>query len=98
MLTNRKTVTGKALVLSVVFTLLFSIWTSSAGIAATVDPNAKAELVISKEIDKSKILLNDEITITYRIEPQPIPATVVEPPKREIYLVMDTSSSMDQIL
>jgi hypothetical protein len=97
-LTNRKTVTGKALVLSVVFTLLFSIWTSSAGIAATVDPNAKAELVISKEIDKSKILLNDEITITYRIEPQPIPATVVEPPKREIYLVMDASSSMDQIL
>lgn len=95
MFTGKKTTAGKLIIVSVVFTLLLGLWTCPAVNAVTIDPNAKAELVLSRELNKSKILLNDEFTVTYKIQPQPIPAKVVIQPDREIYLVIDTSGSMN---
>lgn len=95
MFTNMKTTACKILILSVAFTLLFSFWTGSLVNASTIDPNTKAELELSKELSKAKILLDDEITITYKVKAKPIPASVVKQPKRDIYLVLDTSGSMN---
>lgn len=94
MLSGKKKVFSKIMVFAVVLTLLLGLWTSSAAGAVTLEPNTKAVLELSREISRSKILLDEEITVTYRIKPNPIPATAVRQPQREIYLVIDTSGSM----
>lgn len=98
MFANMKKATGKILVSLIVFTLLFSFWTSSIAGAATIDPNASAELTLSKELSRSKILLDGEFTITYKIQPKSIPESVVTKPEKEIFLVIDTSGSMEYYL
>ncbi|WP_252891597.1 VWA domain-containing protein [Thermoclostridium stercorarium] len=95
MLSGKKKVFSKIMVFAVVLTLLLGLWTSSAAGAVTLEPNTKAVLELSREISRSKILLDEEITVTYRIKPNPIPATAVRQPQREIYLVIDTSGSMN---
>lgn len=88
MLTKIKT----SVIVSLVLTLLFSFWTSSA---VEINPDTIADLTLTREFSSTKILLDEEITITYKIQPKPIQASVVTPPDKEIYLVMDTSGSMD---
>jgi uncharacterized protein YegL len=87
--------TTKIIALTVVFTCLIACWTS---INAYGSANPNVDLELSRELSSEKILLDDEITINYKINLQPISKSDVEPPKKEIYLVMDTSSSMERDL
>lgn len=90
-----KSVPSKIIALTVVLTCLFACWTSIDAYGA-VPMNAGIDL--SRELSSEKIILGDEIEITYKIIPQPIPKSAVTPPAKEIYLVMDTSSSMERDL
>jgi len=92
MITISKRAANIMIILFIVFTLLFGFWTSSA---VETGPEAKADLTLSREFSSKRILLDDEIAITYRIQPKPIETSVVKRPDREIYIVMDTSGSMD---
>jgi len=95
MLSGRKTATTRMKVLTILFTLLFLLWTSTEATAVTLSPGTKAKLELSREISRTKILLDEEFTVTYKVKPEPIPATAVKQPDREIYLVIDTSGSME---
>ncbi|SHH03366.1 PA14 domain-containing protein [Tepidibacter thalassicus DSM 15285] len=58
----------------------------------------KAPINMVKEVEKNQFLLNEEFTINYKIQPQPIPSENILPESylkdKEIVLVMDTSGSM----
>jgi len=95
MLSGRKTAITRMKVLTILFTLLFLLWTSTEATAVTLSPGTKAKLELSREISRTKILLDEEFTVTYKVKPEPIPATAVKQPDREIYLVIDTSGSME---
>lgn len=58
----------------------------------------KAPINLTKEAEKNQYLINEEFTLDYRIQPQPIPSDLIVPESymqdKEIVLVMDTSGSM----
>lgn len=95
MLTKVKSIPAKTIVLTIVFTLLIACWTGISAYGVAADPDISAGLELSRELSSEKILLDDEFTITYRIDPQPITIPEVTQAPKEIYLVMDTSGSMN---
>ena len=52
-------------------------------------------MTLSREADSSVILVNQQFTVNYTVEPQPIDAPQITPPPKEFYLVIDTSGSMN---
>lgn len=95
MFAKKKSIFRRMVIFSVVFTLLLSFWTSSMAYAVAIVPNTTAELVLSRELSRSKVLLDEEITITYKIQPKQIEESALKRPDKEIYLVIDTSGSMN---
>jgi hypothetical protein len=95
MLTKVKSIPVKTIVLIIVCTLLIACWTSISAYGVAADQDISAGLELSRELSSEKILLDDEFTITYRIDPQPITIPEVTQAPKEIYLVMDTSGSMN---
>ncbi|WFD11048.1 SdrD B-like domain-containing protein [Tepidibacter hydrothermalis] len=71
-------------------------------VEAELKNNLKAPLTLTKSIDKDKYEVNEEITINYKIQPEPIPAENIIPESylknKEIVLVMDTSGSMNEYI
>jgi len=95
MFTKVKSVPVKTMIVTIVFTFLTACWISVSAYGITADPGISIDLQLSRELSSAKIFLDDEFTITYRIDPQPIPAPGVTHTPKEIYLVMDTSGSMN---
>ena len=85
----------KSIVLVIVFTLLIACWTSINVYGVTGGEDISVGFELSRELSSAKILLGDEFTITYRIVPQPVVSSGETPDNKEIYLVMDTSGSMN---
>ncbi len=57
------------------------------------------EITIDRGTDKNDLILTEEVTSNYSIEPQPIPKSVPNTKNdKEIVLVIDISRSMDQYL
>lgn len=79
----------KIIALSIVFTLIIGL--SPMSFAATGDRTVN--LNVSKKLDRTKILLDEEFEIKYQITPEEIAGET--PPPKEIFIVMDTSGSMD---
>lgn len=71
-------------------------------VEAELKSDLKAPLTLTKNIDKDKYAVNEEITISYKIQPEPIPAENIIPESylknKEIVLVMDTSGSMNEYI
>lgn len=75
------------------FAILLIIFIAKAGFNAIAAQN-KPQLNISVSTDRSKYLVNEDINITYRIEPQPLELKDVNALKnKEILFVMDTSDT-----
>ncbi|MDY4948431.1 MAG: vWA domain-containing protein [Clostridium cadaveris] len=75
------------------FAIILIIFIVKAGFNAIAAQN-KPQLNISVSTDRSKYLVNEDINITYRIEPQPLELKDVNALKnKEILFVMDTSDT-----
>mgnify|MGYP000844144714 FL=1 len=85
----------KSIVFVIIFTLLIACWTSINAYGVNGGQDISVDLELSRELSSAKILLGDEFTITYRIVPQPVLSSGETPANKEIYLVMDTSGSMN---
>ena len=95
MFTRVKSIPAKPMVFIIVFTFLIACWTSISAYGISGGEDISVDLQLSRELSSAKILLDNEFTITYRIDPQPIPAAEATQAPKEIYLVMDTSGSMN---
>lgn len=66
---------------------------------ADTNIDVKAPVNMVRNINKNQVLLNEEFTVNYKFQPQPIPIGDIVPEAylkdKEIVIVMDTSGSMD---
>lgn len=87
---------SRALVMVIVFSMMLSLLASSFVYAGTGDTTTIVgeNVDITRTVSKTKLLLNDEVTITYTITPRDIPVEEQPLVKKEILLVVDASTSM----
>lgn len=88
---------SRTLVMAIVFFMMLSLLPTSLVYAAdtseiTTITTKNAD--ITREVSKTKLLLNEEINIKYTITPKDIPVEEKPLVKKEIMLVIDASSSM----
>lgn len=80
------------------FIIIIGNITFTNSFATNINQNVKAPIELSKEVDKNEVLVGDEFTINYSIQPDPIPLDDVisdtYSKDKEIVLVMDSSGSM----
>jgi len=90
---------SSALIMVIVFTMVFSILATSFVHAETpvnVSTTTVGNLTIKREVIKSAALKNSDITITYTVTPKEIDSNLQAPTKKDVILVLDSSSSMNK--
>lgn len=88
---------SRTLVMAIVFCMMLSLLPTSLVYAAdtSVVTTLSAENVdVTRTVSKTKVLLNEEVTITYTLNPKDIPVEEQPLTKKEVFLVVDVSSSM----
>ena len=90
---------SRALVILIVFSMLLSLLATNFAYAGTslsqISETQSDEFVeITRTVSKTKVLLNEEVTVTYIIKPKDIPVVSQPIVKKEVMLVIDASSSM----
>lgn len=81
-------------VLSIVCMVALLVSIAATNIVGAAALELQTPMTLSRVTDKSAIVLNQQFTVNYKIEPQPVTAAQVTPPPKEFFLVIDTSGSM----
>ena len=89
----------RAIVIVIVFSMMLSLLATNfvyAGTSLTEITETKSDenVDIIRTVSKTKVLLNEEVTITYTIKPKDIPVVSKPIVKKEVMLVVDASTSM----
>lgn len=83
----------------VVFSIIFFSASMFSGSSKAATQVYKPNLTITTTIDRSNYVVNDEIKVTYKIQPDPLEIKDINKIQdKEIVFVMDVSNSMDESL
>lgn len=93
---NEKKVMKKSLSILVVFTLLLSCMLTNLVGAAELTLNTP--LTLNRSISDSSVMVNQPFTVSFEVTPETVSVPEELKPPKEIYIVIDTSGSMNDNL
>jgi len=89
-------IANKALSFVCILAILVSVLAIYAVPASALD--LETPMVLSRSSDKAAVVVKQQFTVDYKIQPQTVTAAEVVPPTKDFYLVIDTSGSMKNAL